>query len=108
MLFNQYPEIELLKSGMSDLGIELTNLQLQQFIDYYELLTEWNTVMNLTAITEFREVVNKHFIDSLSLVKVFSPHNEKLLDIGTGAGFPGIPLIIVFPEIEIVLLVGKS
>ncbi len=104
MLFNQYSEIELLKGGMSDLGMELTNLQLQQFIDYYELLTEWNTVMNLTAITEFREVVNKHFIDSLSLVKVYRPHKDKILDMGTGAGFPGIPLKIVFPEIEIVLL----
>jgi len=60
--------------------------------------------MNLTAITDFDEVLKKHFIDSLSMVKVMIPSNEKLIDIGTGAGFPGIPLKIMYPELDVILL----
>jgi 16S rRNA (guanine527-N7)-methyltransferase len=86
------------------LDIRLTNFQKQQFVDYYELLVECNKVMNLTAITEFSEVVKKHFIDSLSIVKILKPENEKIVDIGTGAGFPGIPIKIVFPQTRIILL----
>ena len=104
MLYNEYPEVSLFEKGLSDLDIELSNDQKQQFVDYYELLIEKNKVMNLTAITEFSEVVIKHFIDSLSLNKVVKLTNEKLLDLGTGAGFPGIPLKIVFPETEILLM----
>lgn len=104
MEFDKYPEMEEFIRGIQALKIELTDFQKQQFIDYYELLVEWNKVMNLTAITDLKEVIHKHFIDSLSLVKVLIPSNEKLLDIGTGAGFPGIPLKIVFPDMEIILL----
>jgi 16S rRNA (guanine527-N7)-methyltransferase len=104
MKFNQYLEMKEFDEGLSTLGIVLTDNQRQQFIDYYELLIEWNKVMNLTAITDLSEVVQKHFIDSLSLVKVLQPTKEKVLDVGTGAGFPGIPLKIVFPEMEIILL----
>ncbi len=104
MEFSNYPEIEVFQEGLESLDIKLTDQQKQQFIDYYEMLIEWNNVMNLTTITNFAEVINKHFIDSLSLVKVLKPTNEKVLDLGTGAGFPGIPLKIVFPDIEIVLL----
>jgi 16S rRNA (guanine527-N7)-methyltransferase len=104
MLYNNYPEFYILEEGLSNLKIELTNLQKQQFIDYYELLIKKNKVMNLTAITEFKDIVNKHFIDSLSLVKVCQPINMKILDLGTGAGFPGIPLKIVYPETDILLL----
>lgn len=104
MEYSKYPEIDLFKKGLSDLGIEISEQQLQQFMDYYELLIEKNKVMNLTAITEFKEVIYKHFIDSLSLVRVYRPSNERILDLGTGAGFPGIPLKIIFPEIDIVLL----
>jgi 16S rRNA (guanine527-N7)-methyltransferase len=104
MEFHQYPEMKEFDQGLSSLNIELTDIQKQQFVDYYELLVEWNKVMNLTAITELKEVIQKHFIDSLSIVKVFKPSEEKILDIGTGAGFPGIPLKIVYPEIDIVLL----
>lgn len=90
-----------------ELEIELTETQINQFIRYYELLTEWNSFMNLTAITEFDDVMKKHFIDSLSLVKVIPNMKEKsyrLIDIGTGAGFPGIPLKIAFPNLQIILL----
>lgn len=104
MEFTKYPEIGLFQKGLTELGIELSECQLQQFVDYYEMLVEKNKVMNLTAITEFHEVVQKHFIDSLSVVKVYKPSTEKVLDLGTGAGFPGIPLKIVYPDLEIVLL----
>jgi 16S rRNA (guanine527-N7)-methyltransferase len=104
MEFSKYPEINRLYEGLQALEIDLTDLQKQQLIDYYEMLSEWNQVMNLTAITDFTEVIQKHFIDSLSLIKVIRPQKERILDIGTGAGFPGIPLKIAFPEIDIILL----
>jgi 16S rRNA (guanine527-N7)-methyltransferase len=104
MEFRQYPEIDEFEKGLFSLNIELTDHQKQQFMDYYELLVEWNKVMNLTSITELTEVIQKHFIDSLSIIKVYKLSKEKVLDIGTGAGFPGIPLKIVYPEIDIVLL----
>lgn len=96
--------LDQFKKGLSDLNINLTEKQIKQFLKYYEILVETNKVMNLTAITEFDEVIEKHFLDSLSLVRVFELNrNVKILDLGTGAGFPGIPLKIAFPEIDIVL-----
>lgn len=90
---------------LKEWDIELNEKQIQQFIDYYELLVEKNKVMNLTGITEWEEVVQKHFIDSLALVRATSLSGKaKILDMGTGAGFPGIPLKIAFPELELVLL----
>ncbi len=89
----------------SEFGIELTDYQLEQFDKYYKLLIEWNEVMNLTAITEFDDVCKLHFVDSISACKFFdfSEKEYSLIDIGTGAGFPGIPLKIVFPNLNIVL-----
>ncbi|TLG77167.1 16S rRNA (guanine(527)-N(7))-methyltransferase RsmG [Culicoidibacter larvae] len=81
---------------------DLTDKQLKQFTDYYDLLVEWNTKMNLTAITEKKEVYWKHFYDSIVLGKYIDLNNEfKICDIGSGAGFPIIPLKIVFPNLQI-------
>jgi 16S rRNA (guanine527-N7)-methyltransferase len=97
--------MEKLKSGAQSLGISLTPLQLGQFEAYYRLLVEWNKLINLTSITDYEEVQVKHFLDSLSLVVAadFS-RGLDIIDIGTGAGFPGIPLKIVFPNIKLTLL----
>lgn len=100
------------REDLDELNIALSENQLRQFMQYYELLIEWNQVMNLTAITEFDEVLKKHFIDSLSLVKACNLNGERndtsteisLIDIGTGAGFPGIPLKIAFSNIKVTLM----
>lgn len=87
------------------LGVTLSPLQVNQFITYFEMLTEWNEKMNLTAITEFDEVFKKHFIDSLSLIKAVDLNQKfSLIDIGTGAGFPGLALKIAFPNLQVTLL----
>lgn len=87
------------------LGITLDNTQLDQLEKYYNLLTEYNKVMNLTAITEKEDVYLKHFYDSLTLSKIIDlSHENTLCDLGSGAGFPGIVLKIVFPNLKITLV----
>ncbi len=89
----------------SEFGISLSDYQLNQFNTYYDLLIEWNSFMNLTAITDFDEACKLHFVDSISSCKYFdfSASDYSLIDIGTGAGFPGVPLKIVFPELHVTL-----
>ncbi len=116
---------------LAEWGITLTEKQDKQFLKFYELLVEWNSFMNLTAITEFDEVMKKHFLDSLSFVhyikryysfsdnkitkvgikkdnefdtSILSQMKFTMIDVGTGAGFPGIPLAILFPEAEFTLM----
>ena len=105
--------MEQLRKSAIQLGIELSDEQINKFQKYYEMLIETNKVMNLTAITGKEEVILKHFLDSISIVKVLPDMIKyidsdnisiKILDLGTGAGFPGIPLKIVLPAIDIVLM----
>lgn len=96
---------DVLTRGAKAFGIELSEKQTGQFVGYHELLVEWNTFMNLTAITEFEEVLQKHFVDSLALSRAVNAESfKRLMDVGTGAGFPGIPLKIAYPQLEVVLL----
>jgi 16S rRNA (guanine527-N7)-methyltransferase len=98
-------DLRKFEDGLSKLNIKLEESQMLQFLDYYEFIIEKNRVMNLTTITDFEEVVEKHFLDSLSIVKAYDMNKvSNLLDLGSGAGFPGIPIKIVFPKIKVTLL----
>lgn len=99
-------DLLLLEKYLSENGIELSSAQVDRFARFYDLMIEKNKVMNLTAITEANEVVTKHFIDSLSVVSILddiSSRDYSIIDVGTGGGFPGIPLKIAFPNLKITL-----
>ncbi len=96
---------DILKARGQENGIEFSQIQLQQFEIYFKALVEWNEFMNLTAITDMDGVALKHFVDSVIMLKYAEvPENCKMVDVGTGAGFPSVPLKIMRPDIELTLL----
>lgn len=100
-------DITCFEKDILSFGIKTETFQIDQFLKYYDVLIEWNSFMNLTAITDFESVLKKHFIDSLSIIKAIPDIDQisySVIDVGTGAGFPGIPLKIVFPNLKIILL----
>ena len=94
----------MLIEGAKAFSIELGNVQVGMMLKYKRLLAEWNKKINLTAIEEDKDVIIKHFIDSFSIIPYLKNRGEKVVDVGTGAGFPGIPVKIVYNNIELVLL----
>jgi 16S rRNA (guanine527-N7)-methyltransferase len=100
--------VELLVKGADALGIQLDATQTDQFRRYYEQIVEWNERVNLTRITDWEQVQVHHFLDSLSIGMVLSPtlrrSNGRVLDVGSGAGVPGVPLMIAFPGLQVTLL----
>lgn len=96
--------IEQFIQALKDKGIELSEKQLHQFELYYQTLVEWNEKMNLTAITKKEDVYLKHFYDSLTISFDHEFHNQTLCDIGAGAGFPSIPLKIVYPDLKVTIV----
>lgn len=96
---------QLMKEASLEVGFDLTEKQYNQFILYMRLLQEWNEKINLTAITEDEEVIKKHFIDCIKAFKSNAVKNAKtIIDVGTGAGFPGLPIAIMNPDINVTLL----
>ncbi|TAK13989.1 MAG: 16S rRNA (guanine(527)-N(7))-methyltransferase RsmG [Anaerolineae bacterium] len=101
---------ELHEEARQGFGLNLSDAQLVAFSRYAAVLTEWNERINLTAIREPRDVRVKHFLDSLSCIRAFTTAPESLIDVGTGAGFPGLVLKIIYPDLKLTLVesVGKK
>lgn len=96
---------DLLKKGIESLNIEANDVMLERFEVYKDMLLEWNKKMNLTSITDEKEIIAKHFLDSLSCMQSGVDFNfSKVIDVGTGAGFPGVPLLIAVPNVKLTLL----
>lgn len=96
---------QLMKEASLEVGLDLTEKQYNQFVEYMRLLQEWNEKINLTAITEDEEVIKKHFIDCIKAFKSNAVKNAKtIIDVGTGAGFPGLPIAIMNPNVRVTLL----
>ncbi len=89
---------------MEAMGVSLGETAVSRFVKYFDMMIETNKVMNLTGLTDPVDVIDRHYVDSLGLVKAVDPSGLRIIDVGTGAGFPGIPLKIVYPDTEIVLL----
>ena len=97
--------VEILRQGARDLGVTLSEAQVSDFVTYFRELTAWNKKINLTAMTDDKEIVVKHFLDSLACSRAFpSPLGASLLDIGSGAGLPGLPVKILLPDLRVTLL----
>lgn len=95
----------MFEEDLKELGVVISDKQKAQFVRYYEMLLDWNEKINLTAITDYDEVFKKHFIDSLSLIKAYDVYTKSnVIDVGTGAGFPGLALKIAYPDLKITLL----
>lgn len=95
--------METLKKGLLTFGITPTEEMCARFSQYEQLLIEWNEKMNLTAITDHEDILNKHFVDSVACQSLL-PHGARLIDVGTGAGFPALPLKIVRPDLSVTLM----
>lgn len=95
---------KLLIDACKNFGIELDSLKVSQFLKYMELMLLWNEKINLTAITQEKEIILKHFADSVSLLKFIDLKGKSFIDVGTGAGFPGIPLKIAEPSAKVTLI----
>ena len=98
------PLEQLLYESCKKINVELNEKQISQFMDYKDMLLEWNEKMNLTAITDEREIMLKHFADCLMICSDLNLDGKKVIDVGTGAGFPGVPVKIACPGVQITLL----